>query len=94
MPPIAAVFECQKGANFGVSPDAAEVTIDGKLLGIADDWDGFGGGPYEFPRSGKYLVKLSLAGYKTVWVQVVVKEDAEDEIVTVDTELEKDKKKK
>ena len=49
MPPITAVFECQKGAKFGVSPDAAEVTIDGKLLGIADDWDGFGGGPVRVP---------------------------------------------
>lgn len=93
-PPIAAVFECQKAANFGVSPDAAEVTIDGKLLGIADDWDGFGGGPYEFPHPGTYLVKLSLAGYQTAWVQVVVKSSAEDEVVTVDTELEKEKKKK
>ena len=88
------MFECQKGAKFGVSPDAAEVTIDGKLLGIADDWDGFGGGPYEFPHSGTYLVKLSLAGYQTAWVQVVVKSGAEDEVVTVDTELQKEKKKK
>ncbi len=95
MPPITTVFECQKGAKFGVSPDKAEVTIDGKLLGIADDWDGFGGGQiYEFPKAGKYLVKLTLAGYQTAWVQVVVKADADDEIVSVDTELEKIKKKK
>ena len=51
-------------------------------------------GPTSSLVPGKYLVKLSLAGYQTAWVQVVVKGDAEDEIVTVDTELGRRTRKK
>lgn len=94
-PPITEVFECQTGAKFGVDPDDALVEINGVVLGIADDWDGMGGGEvYTFPGEGTYLVKLSLEGYETAWVHVVVKADAKRKVVTVNTELEKQKKRK
>lgn len=95
MPPITAVFECQKGAVFRGSPDEMDVFINGQRIGTADDWDGMGGGQvYMFPREGTYLAMLQLAGYQTVWVQIVVKPTAEDEIVKVGTDLEKESKKK
>jgi tRNA A-37 threonylcarbamoyl transferase component Bud32 len=88
-PPIAAVFECRKGAEFHVEPEEALVTIDGQLLGPADDWDGAGGGEtYSFPGPGDYLVKLSLQGFRTAWVKVVVTPSAKRDVVDVDTELE------
>ena len=65
------------------------VTIDGRLLGKADDWDGAGGGEtYYFPGPGEYLVELSLQGFRTVWVKVVVTPSAKRDVVDVDTELE------
>jgi hypothetical protein len=89
-PHVVAVFVCSKGAEFNVSPEEAEVTINGKLIGIADDWDGMGGGKtYEFPGPGSYLVKLSAKGYATTWIRIEVKPDAADEIADVDTELPK-----
>lgn len=95
MPPITAVFECQKGAEFRGSPDAMDVFVGEQRIGTADEWDGMGGGQtYMFPKEGTYLVRLSLAGYRTTWVQVVVKAAAEDEIVQVDTDLEKEPKAK
>lgn len=94
LPPITAVFECSKGAVFRGSPDEMDVLVDGERIGTADDWDGMGGGQeYIFPRPGTYLVELALAGYRTAWVQVVVKPGAKEEIVKVDTDLEKEKKK-
>ena len=58
-------------------------------LGPADDWDGAGGGEtYSFPGPGEYLVKLSLQGFRTVWVKVVVTPSAKRDVVDVDTELE------
>ncbi len=88
-PPIAGVFECRQGAEFHVEPEETEVTIDGQLLGIADDWDGAGGGKaYLFPGPGEYLVQLELQGYRTVWVKVVVSPSARRDIVDVDNELE------
>ena len=88
-PPITTVFQCRKGAEFHVEPEDALVTIDGQLLGKADDWDGAGGGKaHLFPGPGEHLVKLSLAGFRTIWVKVVVTPSAKRDIVDVDSELE------
>ena len=88
-PPIAAVFECRRGAEFRVDPEEVLVTVDGQLLGEADDWDGAGGGKtYYFSGPGEHLVKLSLKGFRTVWVKVVVTPSAKRDVVDVDTELE------
>src|SRR6185436_9875460 len=38
------VFHASKGAQFNVSPEEAIVTVNGRRLGTADDWDGKGGG--------------------------------------------------
>ncbi len=82
------VFRCTKGAEFNVSPEEALVSVDGRRLGTADDWDGSGGGKtYVFPGPGTYDILLTLDGYEPARVQVVVSEDAEEEIADVDTEL-------
>ena len=88
-PHVVATFKCSKGAEFNVSPEDAKVTIDGHTIGKADDWDGVGGGKtYEFSGPGTYYVKLTLKGYKTTWVKIIVDPDAGDEIADVDTSLE------
>ncbi len=82
-------FACRKGAEFHVDPEETLVTVEGRLLGKADDWDGMGGGKaYIFPGPGSYLVKLELTGYRTTWIEIVVSPSAKKEIVNVDTELE------
>ena len=87
-PPIAQTFTCQKGAKFNVSPEDAEVWVEGKKIGIADDWDNMGGGKiFNFPQAGTYYVHFVLKGYKTTWIKIVVKPDAKDEIADVDTEV-------
>ena len=61
----------------------------GRVLGKADDWDGAGGGEtHFFPGPGDYLVELSLEGFRTVWVKIVVSPAAKRDVVDVDTELE------
>jgi hypothetical protein len=91
LPPVVAVFYCQRGAEFNVSPEEAIVTVDGEELGKADDWDGKGGGQtYVFPRPGKHYVKLALPGFRTTWIEVIVTPTAEDEIADIDTNLPKD----
>lgn len=87
--PIAAVFRCRRGVEFHVDPEETLVTLDGRLLGEADDWDGAGGGKtYTFPGPGEHVAKLSLAGFRTVWVKIVVEPSAKRDVVHVDTELE------
>jgi hypothetical protein len=88
VPAVAAIFYCQRGAEFNVSPEETIVTVDGKEIGKADDWDGKGGGQtYIFSRPGKHNVRLALPGYRTTWIEVVVDPAASDEIVDVDTTL-------
>ena len=83
------VFETRRAVEFHVSPEETLVTVDGRLIGMADDWDGMGGGKkFVIGGSGPHLVKLSLDGYKTAWVKVVVSPDAKKDTVKVDTDLE------
>jgi serine/threonine-protein kinase len=87
-PVWAGVFTTRRAAEFHVSPEEARVRIDGRAIGIADDWDGAGGGKaYVFPGPGEYRVELSLEGHHTAWVKVVVRADAAETEVEVDTEL-------
>ncbi len=88
-PEISATFETQRGAEFHVSPENALVTIEGVRIGIADDWDGMGGGrEFVFQHPGSYLVRLDAAGFRTAWIRIVVRPEADDKVIDVDTELE------
>ncbi|HLE60854.1 MAG TPA: serine/threonine-protein kinase [Thermoanaerobaculaceae bacterium] len=88
VPPVVAIFYCQRGAEFNVSPEETIVTVDGREIGKADDWDGKGDGQtYVFSRPGKHYVRLALPGYRTTWVEIVVDPAANDEIADVDTRL-------
>jgi eukaryotic-like serine/threonine-protein kinase len=86
---LAGVFEASRGAEFHVDPEDTLVTIDGKVLGIADDWDNMGGGKqWVAPGPGEYLVKLTLQGYRTAWIKIVVQPGAKRKFADVDTDLE------
>lgn len=88
-PPVVATYFGREGAVFNVSPEEALVEIEGKVIGTADDWDGKGGGRvYRFPNPGTYYARLSLQGYRTVWVAIVIAPSAGDEEADVDWELE------
>ena len=88
-PTLAGVFRTQRGAKFDVDPEEARVTVAGRYLGIADDWDGMGGGKiYVFPSPGEYLVHLELEGYYDAWIKIIVSPDAKRNVISVDTDLE------
>ncbi len=93
-PPIFAFYETRKLGKFDVDPEEAYLKVNGEVIGIADQWDGAGGGKlYPFPGPGTYLVEIYLEGYETLWVQVIVKPDAARERVSINPELQKIKKK-
>jgi serine/threonine-protein kinase len=88
-PTFAAVFETRRAAEFHVDPEDALVTVDGSPIGVADDWDDVGGGQqYVFPGPGDYVVQLSLAGYRTAWIKIVVRPSAKRDVADVDTSLD------
>ena len=66
-----------------VSPERAQVWVNGKLLGVADDFDGFP--TYLWLKQGVYDVVFYLDGYETISRQYVIRPgqiiDVEDEMV-------------
>ena len=89
-PPIVAVFECREGVEFHVSPDEAEVEVNGTVIGIADDWDGVGGGQKYLMRvAGEHYARFTLAGYEQAWVKIVISPTAREPFCEIDTELSK-----
>jgi hypothetical protein len=92
-PPFSKTYECKESAVFNVSPEEAKVTVDGHMIGTADDWDDMAGGKkYEFKGHGVHYVKLSLGDYETLWLRFIVKPDAEHKTADVNLSMKKQKK--
>lgn len=83
-PKVRATYENRRGVKFSIDPDKAVVTMDGKRIGISED---FYHRAYNFSRSGTHYAKLSLRGYRTDWVKIVVRSGAEDENADIKLEL-------
>jgi hypothetical protein len=75
--------------RLAVSPEQARVYVNGAYVGIADDWDGRGGGlDYEFSRLGGNFVRLELPGYRGREWEVVVTSGADEDVLEIRDELE------
>jgi hypothetical protein len=65
-------LRCRLGVEFDVAPGEAQVYLDGRLLGTADDVD-----QYDMSAMpGTHLIRLTAAGYKPVTVEVEVAPNA------------------
>jgi hypothetical protein len=89
-PPFEKTYESRKYAAFKIEPDTAIVTVDGEIIGIADEWaDTPRTKKYEFEKEGVHYVKLSHRDYKTIWLRFIVGEKADDKTVEVELEMKK-----
>ena len=87
------VYRTRRFAKFSVSPDQARVSLDGRYIGIADDWDDHGGAKtLEVPREGTHRVRLELPGYRTINLELVATPSANDETVDIGDELKRESK--
>ncbi len=65
-------LRCRLGVEFDVAPGEAQVYLDGRLLGTADDVD-----QYDLSAMpGVHLIRLTAQGYKPVTVEVEVAPNA------------------
>ena len=65
-------LRCRLGVELDVAPGEAQVYLDGRLLGTADDVD-----QYDMSAMpGRHLIRLTAAGYKPVTVEVEVAPNA------------------
>jgi eukaryotic-like serine/threonine-protein kinase len=84
------ILRTRQGVKIGVSPDQARVYLDGRYVGIADDWDDRGGGrTLPLPRDGAHRIRISLPGYRDMNVEVVRSRGAGDDTVEIGGDLAK-----
>jgi len=93
LPPADNLYRTRRYAKFSVSPDQARIFLDGRYVGIADDWDDRGGGKtLEIPRDGTHRVRLELPGYRTLNLDIIGTPSASDETVDINDELKRESK--
>jgi hypothetical protein len=64
------------------------VYLDGRYVGIADDWDDRGGGrTLPLPRDGMHRIRISLPGYRDMNVEVVRSRGAAEDTVEIGGDL-------
>jgi serine/threonine-protein kinase len=86
------LYRTRRYAKFGTSPDQARIYLDGRYVGIADDWDDRGGGKtLEIGREGTHRVRLELPGYRTLHLDVLVTSSG-NETVDINDELKRESK--
>jgi serine/threonine-protein kinase len=84
------VYRTRRYAKFGVSPDQARIYLDGRYVGVADDWDDHGGGKtLPIGREGSHRVRLELPGYRTLNLELVVTSSSGDDTVDINDELKR-----
>ncbi len=83
------VYRARKAMKFQISPDQARLSVDGKYVGVADDWDDHGGGkPFPF-APGTHRVKATLPGYRDLNLQIVVSPSARKDVESAGDDLKR-----
>jgi serine/threonine-protein kinase len=76
--------------KLDLSPNQARVYLDGRPIGISDDWDDGGGGSLlAFNLEGTHRLRICAPGYHDLLVDLIVRSTATDDKVTINRSLEK-----
>ena len=87
---VDAEVQTRRAVRFTSSPDQARLFLDGRYIGIADDWDNRGGGrELEFPKPGTHYVRMELPGYRPLVIEIDVSDDAGRDSPSIDDEMER-----
>ena len=93
-PPFRKTYECREYATFKIDPNTAVVTVDGDVIGIADEWaDTPRTKKYKFKSEGVHYVKLQHKDYEALWLRFIVSKDALDKTAIVELQLKEAKDK-
>lgn len=88
-----AVFRTRGGLRFSVMPAQARITIDGRYVGISEDWDArAGGGLFELPERGPHRLHLELPGYRSLDAEIDVSPGAEEAAANLRIGLEEEER--
>lgn len=72
------MYRTRSGILLTLAPQQARVSLDGRYIGIADDWDGRGGGlALRIAQPGPHRLRLELPGYRPFEAEIDVSPNAE-----------------
>lgn len=74
---------------MNVSPSQARVFLDGRYIGISDDWDDAGGGALVTFSEGKHRFRFTYPGRKDLLIDVVFGSKGADDKIELDHKMEK-----
>ena len=80
---VAATYECRTAVKFSIEPDTAGVSMDGRNIGIAES---FYHRAYPL-RPGTHYAKLTLRGYRTETIKILVRSTASDDNADIKLKL-------
>jgi hypothetical protein len=85
-----ATYITRRFVKLNASPSQARVFLDGRYIGISDDWDDAGGGSLlTFASEGRHRLRFTYPGRKDANVDILVVASVSEERVSVDRSLEK-----
>ena len=88
--PPDATYVTRRFVKLSVSPSQARVFLDGRFVGISDDWDDAGGGGLlALGGGGRHRIRLAYPGRKDVLVDVLVAANAVEDRIEVEQSLER-----
>lgn len=88
--PADKTYITRRFVKVNVSPSQARVFLNGRYIGIADDWDDGGGGSLlTFASDGRYRIRLAYPERKDLNVDVVVAANVAKDRVEIEGTLEK-----
>ena len=87
---VDARYSTRRAVRFTSSPQQARLYLDGRYIGIADDWDNRGGGRELEPgKPGTHYVRMELPGYRPMVLEIDVSDDADKDSPSIDEELDR-----
>ena len=88
--PPDATYITRRYVKISVSPSQARVYLNGRYIGISDDWDDAGGGALlAFPTEGRYRLRFAYPDRKDGIVDVLVAPNAVEDKVEIERSLDK-----
>jgi hypothetical protein len=72
-----------------VKPSQARVFLDGRYIGISDDWDDFGGGALVTFSEGRHRFRFTYPGMKDLLIDVTFGAKGADDKIELDQKMEK-----
>jgi serine/threonine-protein kinase len=88
--PPDATYITRRFVKINVSPSQARVYLNGRYIGISDDWDDSGGGALlSFPPEGRFRLRFAYPDRKDGIVDVLVAPNAVEDKVEIERSLEK-----